>query len=188
MTPTSPVITTERLLLRPLRMQDADDVLQYQSDPDTVRYIPWPARTRDQVVEALDKYATTAVPAPANTGEFVLLAWQLRSTGQVIGQGNLQLESAENKHASIGWVTHPSFARQGYALEATHALIGWAFADLKLHRLTATIDTRNTGSARFAERLGMRREAEHVEDDWFKNEWTSTYVYAVLAREWPVER
>lgn len=184
MTPTSPVLMTERLVLRPLCMEDADDLLPYQSDPDTVRYIPWPARTREQVIEALAKYATTAVSAPAHVGEFALLAWQLRSTGQVIGQSNLQYESSDNRQASIGWVTHPAFVRQGYALEATRALIGWAFAELNLHRLTATIDTRNTGSANFAERLGMRREAEHVEDDWFKGEWTSTWVYALLAREW----
>lgn len=184
MTPTSPVITTERLMLRPLRMTDADDLAQYQSDPDTVRYIPWPERTFPQVVEALEKHAHDAAELPAATGEYLLLGWELQSTGQVIGQSNLSIARASNRHAEIGWVTHPQFARQGFALEATRALITWAFAHLNIHRISATIDVRNSASAAFAERLGMRREAEHLEDDWFKGEWTSTYIYAVLEREW----
>lgn len=188
MTPTSPVLTTERLILRPLQRADADDLFAYQSDAATVQYIPWPERTHAEVVAALDKYAPSAAELPAQVGDFALLGWELRSSGQVIGQSNLQYESADNRQASIGWVTHPAFIRQGYALEATSALIGWAFAELNLHRLTATIDTRNTASAFFAERLGMRREAEHVEDEWFKGEWTSTWVYAMLAREWSLTK
>lgn len=184
MTPASPVLTTERLILRPLRLSDVDDLLQYQSDAETVRFIPWPQRNRAQVIEALEKHANEAVEAPEVTGDFALLAWELRTTGQVIGQSNLFLVRASNRHGEIGWVTHPDFTRQGYAFEATRALIDWAFSALKLHRVSATIDVRNTASAAFAEKLGLRREAEHLEDDWFKGEWTSTYVYAVLAREW----
>lgn len=184
MTPTSPVLMTERLVLRPLRLSDADDLFEYQSDANTVRFIPWPQRTHDQVVEALVKHADDAVELPEVTGEYALLAWELRDTGQVIGQSNLGIVRASNRHAEIGWVTHPRFTRQGYALEATRALIDWAFDALNLHRISATIDVRNTASAEFAEKLGLRREAEHLEDDWFKGEWTSTYIYAVLAREW----
>lgn len=184
MTPQSPVITTERLILRPLRPSDADDLLQYQSHADTVRYIPWPQRTRQQVIEALEKHASEASEHPEATGEFALLAWELRETRQVIGQGNLGIVRASNRHAEIGWVTHPKFVRQGFALEATVALLDWAFGGLGLHRVTAAIDRRNQASARLAERLGMRCEAEHIDDDWFKGEWTSTLVYAILASEW----
>jgi aminoglycoside 6'-N-acetyltransferase len=34
----------------------------------------------------------------------------------------------------------------------------------------------------------MRREAMFVEDEWFKGEWTSTWVYAMLASEWAAAR
>jgi RimJ/RimL family protein N-acetyltransferase len=39
-------IETERLILRPLALTDEDDLLEYQSHPEIVRYIPWPERTR----------------------------------------------------------------------------------------------------------------------------------------------
>jgi aminoglycoside 6'-N-acetyltransferase len=178
------MITTERLLLRPLRVDDVDDLFEYQSDADTVRYIPWPQRTREQVLEALQTHAANAVQRPVHDGAFALLAWSLRADGKVIGQGNLAIESELHRHASIGWVTHPAHIRHGYALEATRALIDWAFGELGLHRITATVDTRNEASARLAERLGMRLEATHVDDEWFKGAWTSTWVYALLDREW----
>jgi RimJ/RimL family protein N-acetyltransferase len=34
------------------------------------------------------------------------------------------------------------------------------------------------------EKLGMRREAHFVENEWVKDEWESELVYAMLAREW----
>ena len=52
-------IETERLILRPLRMSDVDDLYEYQSDPEIVRYIPWPERSREQVIEALEKALNT---------------------------------------------------------------------------------------------------------------------------------
>jgi hypothetical protein len=49
------VIEIERLILRPMAMSDVDDLLEYQPHPAIVRYIPWPERTREQVVAAAEK-------------------------------------------------------------------------------------------------------------------------------------
>ena len=45
-------------------------------------------------------------------------------------------------------------------------------------------DERNLASARVLEKLGMRREAHLVENEWVKGEWQSEAIYALLAREW----
>jgi RimJ/RimL family protein N-acetyltransferase len=47
-------------------------------------------------------------------------------------------------------------------------------------------EARNVASARVLEKLGMRREAHLVENEWVKGEWQSEVVYALLDREWPV--
>ena len=46
------------------------------------------------------------------------------------------------------------------------------------------MDKRNAASAKLCERLGLRLEAVHIQDDWFKDEWTDTYIYAILKDEW----
>ena len=52
----------------------------------------------------------------------------------------------------------------------------------------ALLGFMGTGKSRVgrlvAERLGMRLEARFVENEWFKGEWQSELVYAILAREW----
>ncbi len=53
-----------------------------------------------------------------------------------------------------------------------------------LRRLVAQIDADNERSAALAERIGMRREAHFVENEWFKGRWSDLLVYAVLDREW----
>ena len=55
---------------------------------------------------------------------------------------------------------------------------------MKLHRVIARIDARNTGSAAVLERLGMRREALLVKNEWFKGEWGDEADYAILDEEW----
>ena len=65
-------------------------------------------------------------------------------------------------------------------------MIAYAFNTLGVRRIFATIDTRNEKSRRLAERLGMRREAEHKElyprkeDESVYNDF---YVYAILKKE-----
>jgi RimJ/RimL family protein N-acetyltransferase len=49
-------------------------------------------------------------------------------------------------------------------------------------------DERNGTSAAVCRRLGMRLEATYVDGEWFKGEWTTLLVFAVLDREWAARR
>jgi RimJ/RimL family protein N-acetyltransferase len=63
-------------------------------------------------------------------------------------------------------------------------LLRIAFERMGLHRVVGRLDARNTASARVLEKLGMRREAHLVENEWVKDEWQSEVVFAILDREW----
>jgi aminoglycoside 6'-N-acetyltransferase len=177
------VIETARLNLRFLRPDDVDDLLEYQSHPEIVRYIPWPERTREQVEEALQKTINTGARELKNTGDFFVLAWELKDSGKAIGQSNMSLRSTNDQLSDIGWVTHQDFQRQGFAYEATHALMTYAFNNFPLHRIVADIDTRNPESAAMAEKLGMRREGEFKDAEFFKGAWCDMWLYAILKSE-----
>jgi aminoglycoside 6'-N-acetyltransferase len=166
-----------------MEIEDVDDLLQYQSNPEIVRYIPWPPRTPEQVKEAAEKTIATGKFDLVEENDYIVLVWELKSTGQVIGQSNMGLVSKINKASNIGWVTHQDFQRQGYAFEATKALLGYAFNNFDLHRVIADIDTRVPESAALAEKLGMRREATYLDGEFFKGEWCDMWLYAILKRE-----
>jgi RimJ/RimL family protein N-acetyltransferase len=176
------VIETERMILRPLALTDVDDLLEYQSHPEIVRYIPWPERTREQVIEAAEKTIATGKFDLKEDGDYIVLVWELKN-GKVIGQSNMGLRSARDKCSDIGWVTHQDFQRQGFAFEAIYALMKYAFENFPLHRIIADIDSRNPESAAMAEKLGMRREGEFKDAEFFKGDWCSMWLYAILKSE-----
>jgi RimJ/RimL family protein N-acetyltransferase len=63
-------------------------------------------------------------------------------------------------------------------------MLGFAFETLGVHRVYGCVEPRNIGSARVLEKLGMRREAHLIENEWVKGEWQSEAIYALLASEW----
>ncbi len=180
----SMILQSERLILRPIQRGDEGDLFLYQSDPETVRFIPWPARTRDQVLEAVDK--AVAAKSFEKDGDFALFVWVLKETGQVIGQSNIRIESTEHKRGEIGWVANPLFTRRGLASEAIRLVFDFAFGSCDFNKIVAYIDTRNGKSIGLATKLGMRREAEYREDEFCKGEWIDAYLYAILKREWEI--
>jgi RimJ/RimL family protein N-acetyltransferase len=63
-------------------------------------------------------------------------------------------------------------------------LIAFGFEAMGFHRVIGRAEARNTASVRVLEKLGMRREAHLVENEWVKGEWQSEVVYAMLEHEW----
>jgi RimJ/RimL family protein N-acetyltransferase len=180
--PTYPVVT-ERLRLRPLTTGDVSALLSYRGRADICRYLPFEPMTREVLLGRLaGDFARTALTEP---GQGLTLGVELTG-GQLVGDVVLMFHSAQQQAGEIGYVFAPEFHGHGYATEAVAAVVDLGFAGLGLHRIVARLDARNAASARLAERLGMRREAHFVSNEWLKGEWTDEVVYAVLADEWEV--
>jgi RimJ/RimL family protein N-acetyltransferase len=175
-------IQTERLILRPFRADDFDALYAIQSNPDVVRYLYWEARDEQQVRDALAmRIAKTELTEP---GQWLNIAVVARDTGVLVGDVALRWASGEHQSGEIGYVFHPDHRGHGYATEAAEAMLRLAFTEMRLHRVVGGLDARNKASAAVLERLGMRREAELVENEFVKGEWTSEVIYAILDREW----
>ena len=67
LTPPLPV-ETERLLLRPHRLEDLDDLVRFHSDPEVVRHVPWPVRDRAATDEAVATFTSIGARAKDNLG------------------------------------------------------------------------------------------------------------------------
>jgi RimJ/RimL family protein N-acetyltransferase len=175
-------LETDRLLLRPFTPGDFDALHAYQSRPDVTRYLYWEPRTEDEVREALEKkLASTTI---RSEGDVLSLAVVLKESEDLVGDFILHWTSQEHQQAEIGYIIHPDHAGHGYVTEAGHVLLRIAFRDLGLHRVIGSTDARNIASGRVLEKLGMRKEAHLVENEYVKDEWQSEVVYAILDREW----
>ena len=126
-------VATERLALRPHRMDDLDDLVRFHGDPDVVRYVPWPVRDRAATEETLRaKLGQTRLE---EHGQWLVLAVEERSTGTVIGE--VLLTWASDRQGELGFAFGRDHHGQGYAAEAARAIHGHAFDDLRFHRVTA---------------------------------------------------
>jgi RimJ/RimL family protein N-acetyltransferase len=179
--PTYPLLT-DRLLLRPFRDDDLDAFHSIQRRPDVVRYLYWEPRTREESSEMLGRLILQV--AIEKEGDRLHLAAELRATSEMIGQFTLFFASLEHRQGEVGFAIHPDHQGHGYATEAARVMLRLGFEELGLHRIIGSCDARNTSSARLMERVGMRREAHLVENEFTKGEWTDELVYAMLDREW----
>ncbi len=175
-------LETERLLLRPFEPRDLDALHAIHGDEENVRWLYNDARSLEETRELLElKVAGRSVRAE---GEWLSAAAVLRATGELVGDVSLLWASETHRQGELGFVFHRAQHGRGYATEAARPMLAFAFGILGLHRVVGHLEARNTGSARVLEKLGMRREAHLVENEWVKGEWQSELVYAILAREW----
>ncbi|MEZ0577500.1 GNAT family N-acetyltransferase [Nocardioides sp. MH1] len=175
-------ILTPRLALRPHRPDDLEDLLAFHSDPEVVRYIPWPVRDREATRAALDvKLGQGVLDGP---DQWLVLAVEVRETGVVIGEVLLKWASAEHRSGELGFAFGRAHHGQGYAAEAAEAVLRLGFEDLDLHRITAVCVEGNVASARLLRRLGFEQEARLVDAVWFKGGWVTQLVLALREDGW----
>jgi RimJ/RimL family protein N-acetyltransferase len=173
---------TERLLLRVFTPDDLEPFMAMHSDPEIVRYVPYPPLTREKAEERLQAIATmTAIDDDAQQLRFAVV---LPDTDELIGDVSIWCSQNDRLQAEIGYVFNPRFHGRGYATEAVTELLRIGFEDAGLHRITANADARNAASVRVMERIGMRREAHFVQAAYENGEWVDEVEYAILAEEW----
>ena len=174
-------LRTARLTLRPFVPADFAAFARIHGDAEVARWLYHEPRRGKEARELFDrKRAGSSLHAE---GDWMSCAIVEEATGAVVGDLAFHWVSEEHRTGEIGFLVASPEQGKGYATEAAGALLNWAFA-AGFHRVIGRLEPRNVASARVLEKLGMRREALFVENEWVKGEWESELVYAVLAREW----
>ncbi|MCP9486905.1 MAG: GNAT family N-acetyltransferase [Gaiellaceae bacterium MAG52_C11] len=179
-------LETERLVLRPFGEDDLDALFAIHSDAEIARYLYNEPRSREEVRALLSRKIDGATVS--SEGDWLSAAVVVRQSGELIGDCSLQWVSKAHRQGEIGFVFNRAYQGRGFATEAARAVLAVAFDDLGLHRVVGRLEARNTASARVLERLGMRREAHLIENEFVKGEWQSELVYALLQSGWRARR
>ena len=168
------IAETERLILRRYKKEDLQDLFEYLSDQEVVKYEPYRPYTLDQTKENL-KW---------RMGTDEMIAVELKDSHKMIG--NVYMGKREFDAQEIGYVFNRNYWGHGYAAESCNTLIEQAFSN-GIHRIYAECDPCNKSSWRLLEALGFYREA-HLrknvyfwKDDNDKPIWKDTYIYAKLS-------
>ncbi|MFY0638856.1 GNAT family N-acetyltransferase [Maricaulis maris] len=155
--PEVPVLTTDRLLLRPMTLNDAEGVYPGLSDDKTMTY--WSSGPLASL-EAVRDYLTW------NIRSATLRCWTIakpHAPNDALGWAVLMDRRAGV--AEIGYFIRPDSTRQGYVSEAVERLLEYGFEELDLRRIYADTDPDNTGSIAVLTKLGFTLEGR-LRDEW----------------------
>jgi ribosomal-protein-alanine N-acetyltransferase len=172
-------LETERLVLRALTDADRDAMYRIHSDPEAMRYwITPPWKSLEQATALIEKDRRQRA-----AGEILRLAIERRADAAVVGTCSLFAFEAESRRAEVGYgLDRPAWG-QGYAREAVGRLLEYGFDTMRLHRVEADIDPRNTASARLLEHFGFRLEGL-LRGRWIvSGEVSDAAIYGLLAAD-----
>ncbi|GAA3870393.1 GNAT family N-acetyltransferase [Saccharothrix violaceirubra] len=151
---TTDSVTTERLTLRPWRVDDAQAALDVYGHAEVTR---WLSPDMDRVPDLaamrllLQQWSAEGARLPAPAGR-----WAVRRTSDdcVIGGAVLLPLPPGNEDLEIGWQLRPDAWGNGYATETTHALAAWAFSQ-NVHEIFAVVRPGNVRAAATVRKNGM---------------------------------
>ncbi|MEI5908986.1 GNAT family protein [Bacillus spongiae] len=172
-----PKIETERLILRELIENDAQDILNCFSNEDVLRhYGQKPLANLEQVKNIIKNFTI-------NYKEKRGIKWgiEINGTKGVIGTIGFHDWSSEHKRADIAYALLPEHWGNGYATEAIMNVISYGFNELKLTRIGAVVFTENKQSNKLLAKLGFEKEGVLRNYMYQNNIPYDTNVYSLLS-------
>ncbi len=174
-------IQTNRLTLREFEDEDWVSVHEYAKDEEVSKYMEWGPNTEKETRNFVKGARTFRREDPRRHYELVIVH---KEDKKLVGGCGLTIYDANLRQAALGYTLHRQYWNQGIATEAASSIIRYGFEKLGLHRIHATCDVLNIGSAAVMKKCGMRQEGHFLEERLIKGSWRNTFLYAILASEW----
>ena len=153
---TIPILETDRLTLRPHRLDDFPNCSALWADPIVTKFIGGKPLTEEESWVRLLRYV----------GHWFLLGvgyWAIeeKASGKFLGEGGFQenwrdIAPSLKGMLETGWVFAPHAHGKGYATEAVQAMHAWKDANLPEKKVCCIIDSPNLASFRVAQKCGYR--------------------------------
>ena len=171
-----PVLETERLILRSLRMRDAQDMFAYAKDPEVSRHVLWDTHESvwdsRQFLRAAIRQYRRGLP-----GSFAIT---LKDSGRMIGTIGFMWVNHEYKSAEVGYSLSREYWNQGIMTEALRRVISFGFQELRLNRIEAQHEVDNPASGRVMAHVGMQYEGVLRQRVKNKGRFVDVALYAIL--------
>ena len=174
-------VRTERLTIRRLHREDAEEVAAYRTDAAVMTWQSGLLAGPEAFLQDFEEW----------TVQNLAVEHEGRVVGDVHVRGHdawTQAEAADRGQrvqAELGWTFARAAQGRGYGREAGRAMLAIAFDGLGVRRVVGECFVANAASWRLMESIGMRREAHHVRDGLHAElGWMDGYLYALLADEW----
>jgi RimJ/RimL family protein N-acetyltransferase len=181
-------LETTRLILRKFTVSDFAVAHSYVNCKENLVYIVWGPNSEEQTRAFISRAIKEA--EGNNPIKDHIYAVTLKDSGKLIGSCEIAVK--EGNEASLGWMLHRDYWKQGYGTEVGKTLLQFGFEELDLHRIIARCDAENYGSYRVMEKIGMRREGLFIEGrrahKMSDRQYSDELSYAITKDEWEIHK
>jgi len=176
------ILKTERLFLRPISVNDLEDVFPNVTDPEIARHMSWePHKSKHETKLFLERLQKEMHDERTYT-------WSIFIKDKFCGI--VSLISVLRKHRALTydraelayWVAR-DFHNQGIMTEACKSVVDFAFTNLNLHRLTVSHATANKASEALINKLNFRYIGEEREAFKKNGSWLNHKLYELLKQD-----
>ncbi|MCL2546528.1 MAG: GNAT family N-acetyltransferase [Oscillospiraceae bacterium] len=169
------ILTTSRLILRKFKEEDAEAVLEYGSDAETVKYLVWDGvQTLEEAKQSILDYYLSRPGIYAIT---------LKEGAKCIGCIDLRINE-EHEKSGFGYVLNRQYWGNGYMTEALQAVLALCFDRLELNRVEDGHYIENGSSGRVMAKCGMTREGMAKQQVKIKGVFRDVVHYGITRDEW----
>lgn len=167
------ILETNRLMLRPLKLSDAQDLFAMDKNPEVHKYL-WqkPAQTIEESIKVIDyvlsQYKTNKI------GRFATI---LKDTKEFIGWNGIKFVTEQPENGNInfydyGYRLNEKFWGKGYATEASIAWLDYGFNQMKIEKMNAYTHAENQASNHILKKIGMSLIEKYLDNsDTYWNWW-----------------
>ena len=166
------ILETERLILRPITMEDKAAVYKWASDPRVSKYMLY---SNYNSPDDADIWIENLYLSDKNLD----YGFVWKETGELIGSGGLNYNE-EAGNWELGYNIRYDMWGRGIVLEACKRIIEYARADYEVNKIVAVYAVDNPNSGKIMKKLGMTFHSECEYSKFDKSETFKAYNYEIV--------
>ena len=173
-----PQLFSERLLLRAITQNDAEQVYRLRSNDTSMQFLD--KAPFQSVTEAL--LLIKKIEDDINNNVGITWAITLKENPELlIGTIGLWRFMKEHYRAEIGYMLLPEYCRKGYMKEAITQVIHFSFNNINVHSIEANINPQNLASATLLQSVGFIKEAYFKENYYYDGRFLDSAIYSLVS-------
>ncbi len=153
-----PNLITDRLVLRQLNIDDANEIYLLRSNESVNKYL---GRDKAAVIDDATNFINKITNAVANN-ESLYWAITIKGNNSLIGTICLFSIDIEKDRAEIGYELIPKFQGKGFMQESISTVVKFAFDNLRIKTITATPTADNSESVTVLERNNFKLDSNFI--------------------------
>lgn len=179
-----PALETERLILRQVRLADAEDIFALRGDYAVTKLnFGSSYKTIDEA-----RHLIIWMQDGFDIASHMRFGITLRGEDRVIGLIGFNHFAFDDRRSSIGYDLRQSYWGRGIMPEALGALLTFGFGQIGLNRIEAGCSIMNLSSQRVLQKCGFTYEGRQREQYYYDGSYYDLLLWSLLRREWDMRR